>query len=156
MFLTVNLLMALSFPTQREQFEQRMKVTWPRPFLLRPPFLLFLVCRAEKVGEHHHRHPNVCRPIQRIPTESSTSLGGIPAGRMSGRRSRVIKLTILCSEGRESLSLTMARLPVFDGMWTRMSPFPRSCHGYCRFISADHNEGFKLSLFFGYCSPWPI
>jgi len=36
-------LMALSLGTQREQLEQRMKVTWPRPFLLRPPFLLFLV-----------------------------------------------------------------------------------------------------------------
>lgn len=45
MFLTVKRLMALSFATQREQFEQRTKPTWPRPFLLRPPFLLFLVCQ---------------------------------------------------------------------------------------------------------------
>ena len=42
-FLTVKRLIALSFGTQREQLEQRMKVTWPRPFLLRPPFLLFFV-----------------------------------------------------------------------------------------------------------------
>ena len=42
-FLTVKRLIALSFGTQREQLEQRMKVTWPRPFLLRPPFLLYFV-----------------------------------------------------------------------------------------------------------------
>ena len=46
MFLTVKRLMALSFATQREQFEQRTKPTWPRPFLLRPPFLLFFVCKG--------------------------------------------------------------------------------------------------------------
>jgi len=43
MFLTVKRLIALSLGTQREQLEQRMKLTLPRPFLLRPPFLLFLV-----------------------------------------------------------------------------------------------------------------
>ena len=43
MLRTVNRLMALSFATQREQLEQRTKPTWPRPFLLRPLFLLFLV-----------------------------------------------------------------------------------------------------------------
>lgn len=42
-FLTVKRLIALSFATQREQLEQRKNLTWPRPFLLRPPFLLFLV-----------------------------------------------------------------------------------------------------------------
>jgi hypothetical protein len=53
MFLTVNRLMALSFGTAREQFEQRRKVTCPRPFLFRPPFLLFLVC-----GEKHELLPS--------------------------------------------------------------------------------------------------
>ena len=43
MFLTVKRLMALSLPTHREQFEQRTNLTWPRPFLLRPLFLRFLV-----------------------------------------------------------------------------------------------------------------
>ena len=43
MFLTVKRLIALSFATQREQLEQRTKLTWPRPFLLRPPLRLFLV-----------------------------------------------------------------------------------------------------------------
>ena len=43
MLRTVKRLMALSFATQREQFEQRTNLTWPRPFLLRPLFLLFLV-----------------------------------------------------------------------------------------------------------------
>jgi hypothetical protein len=43
MFLTVKRLMALSLGTQREQLEQRKNLTMPRPFLLRPPFLLFLV-----------------------------------------------------------------------------------------------------------------
>jgi hypothetical protein len=43
MFLTVKRLIALSLGTQREQLEQRMKVTLPRPFRLRPPFLLFFV-----------------------------------------------------------------------------------------------------------------
>lgn len=32
----VNLLIALSLGVQREQLEQRMGLTWPRPFLLRP------------------------------------------------------------------------------------------------------------------------
>lgn len=36
----VNLLMALSFGVHREQLEQRMGFTWPRPFLLRPLFFL--------------------------------------------------------------------------------------------------------------------
>ena len=44
MLRTVKRLMALSFGTHREQLEQRTKLTWPRPFLLRPLFLLFLVC----------------------------------------------------------------------------------------------------------------
>jgi demethoxyubiquinone hydroxylase (CLK1/Coq7/Cat5 family) len=34
----VNLLIALSFGVHREQFEQRIGLTWPRPFLLRPLF----------------------------------------------------------------------------------------------------------------------
>lgn len=46
MLRTVKRLMALSLGTHREQLEQRTKVTWPRPFLLRPLFLLFLVCAA--------------------------------------------------------------------------------------------------------------
>ena len=47
MLRTVKRLMALSLGTQREQFEQRTKLVWPRPFLLRPLFLLFLVCTGE-------------------------------------------------------------------------------------------------------------
>ena len=47
MLRTVKRLMALSLGTHREQFEQRTKLTWPRPFLLRPLFLLFLVCTSE-------------------------------------------------------------------------------------------------------------
>lgn len=46
MFRTVKRLIALSLPTHREQLEQRTNTTCPRPFLLRPPFLLFLVCPA--------------------------------------------------------------------------------------------------------------
>jgi hypothetical protein len=38
----VNLLMALSLGVHREQLLQRMGLTWPRPFLLRPLFFLFL------------------------------------------------------------------------------------------------------------------
>lgn len=44
MFLTVNLLMALSLGTHRAQLLQRSGFTWPRFFLFRPPFRLFLVC----------------------------------------------------------------------------------------------------------------
>jgi hypothetical protein len=55
MLRTVNRLMALSLGTARAQFEQRTKLTWPRPFLLRPPFLLFLVC--------HVQQPNVSQTI---------------------------------------------------------------------------------------------
>lgn len=40
----VNLLMALSLGVHREQLLQRMGLTWPRPFLLRP---LFFLCRCE-------------------------------------------------------------------------------------------------------------
>ena len=36
MFLMVNLFIALSFGVHLEQLEQRMGLTWPRPFLLRP------------------------------------------------------------------------------------------------------------------------
>lgn len=36
MFRMVNLLIALSFGVHREQLEQRIGLTWPRPFLLRP------------------------------------------------------------------------------------------------------------------------
>lgn len=43
MFLMTNFLMALSLGTQRAQLVQRMGCTWPRPFLARPLFLLFLV-----------------------------------------------------------------------------------------------------------------
>lgn len=37
----VNLLIALSLGVHREQLEQRMGFTWPRPFLLRPLFFLY-------------------------------------------------------------------------------------------------------------------
>jgi hypothetical protein len=50
MFLTVKRLMALSFPTQREQFEQHIRVRWPRPVLLRPPFLLSWSAKAQFSG----------------------------------------------------------------------------------------------------------
>lgn len=40
----VNLLIALSLGVHREQLLQRMGLTWPRPFLLRP---LFFLCRKE-------------------------------------------------------------------------------------------------------------
>ena len=43
MFRMTNFLMALSLGTHRAQFVQRMGCTWPRPFLARPLFLLFLV-----------------------------------------------------------------------------------------------------------------
>lgn len=52
----VNLLMALSLGVHREQLEQRMGLTWPRPFLLRP--LFFLCSRSgrsasiDQVGVH--------------------------------------------------------------------------------------------------------
>lgn len=36
----VNLLIALSLGVHREQLLQRMGLTWPRPFLLRPLFFL--------------------------------------------------------------------------------------------------------------------
>jgi len=36
MFLMVNLFIALSLGVHREQLEQRIGLTWPRPFLLRP------------------------------------------------------------------------------------------------------------------------
>lgn len=44
----VNLLMALSLGVHREQLLQRMGLTWPRPFLLRP---LFFLCTRES-GQH--------------------------------------------------------------------------------------------------------
>ena len=42
----VNLLIALSLGVHREQLLQRMGLTWPRPFLLRPLFFLFLTILA--------------------------------------------------------------------------------------------------------------
>lgn len=47
MFLITNFLMALSLGTQRAQLVQRMGCTWPRPFLARPLFLLFLVYQMQ-------------------------------------------------------------------------------------------------------------
>ena len=41
----VNLLMALSFGVHREQLEQRMGLTWPRPFLFRPLMKLSVLYR---------------------------------------------------------------------------------------------------------------
>ena len=69
MFLTVKRLMALSFPTHREQLEQRTNLTWPRPFLLRPPFLLFLVYKRisiwfnQSTSRIRFRHPAQVYPI---------------------------------------------------------------------------------------------
>jgi len=42
MFLMVNRLIALSFGVHREQLEQRIGFTWPRPFLFLPFEALFL------------------------------------------------------------------------------------------------------------------
>ena len=49
----VNLLIALSLGVHREQFEQRMGLTWPRPFLLRPLFggKVSLLGREKYLGE---------------------------------------------------------------------------------------------------------
>ena len=47
----VNLLIALSLGVHREQLLQRMGLTWPRPFLLRPLFFLFLTILAVSVIE---------------------------------------------------------------------------------------------------------
>lgn len=46
-FLMTNFLIALSLGTQRAQFVQRMYFTWPRPFLLRPLFLLLEVWKEK-------------------------------------------------------------------------------------------------------------
>jgi len=43
----VNRLMALSLGVHREQLEHRMGLVWPRPFLLRPLFFLFLTMIAD-------------------------------------------------------------------------------------------------------------
>lgn len=42
----VNLLIALSFGVHLAQFEQRIGLTWPRPFLLRPLAARFLTMIA--------------------------------------------------------------------------------------------------------------
>lgn len=52
----VNLLMALSLGVHREQLEQRMGFTWPRPFLLRP---LFFLCSRN--GRSAFARPVICR-----------------------------------------------------------------------------------------------
>lgn len=48
----VNLFIALSLGVHLEQFEQRMGLTWPRPFLLRPlngdSQLILCTCKALK------------------------------------------------------------------------------------------------------------
>lgn len=49
MFRMTNFLMALSLGTHRAQLVQRIGCTWPRPFLARPLFLLFLVCMKTKI-----------------------------------------------------------------------------------------------------------
>lgn len=52
----VNLLMALSLGVHREQLEQRMGFTWPRPFLLRP---LFFLCSRN--GRSAFARLGICR-----------------------------------------------------------------------------------------------
>lgn len=52
----VNLLMALSLGVHLEQLEQRMGLTWPRPFLLRP------LLRPE--SQHPGSSPFISNPIQ--------------------------------------------------------------------------------------------
>ena len=47
MFRIVNRLIALSLGVQREQLEQRIGFTWPRPFLLRPLEARFLTMIAK-------------------------------------------------------------------------------------------------------------
>ncbi len=42
----VNLFMAFSMRVHREPLLHRMGLTWPRPFLLRPLFFLFLTILA--------------------------------------------------------------------------------------------------------------
>lgn len=66
MFLMTNFLMALSLGTQRAQLVHRMGWTWPRPFLARPLFLLFLVCKGR--GRDGARSP---RPPESPPTPHS-------------------------------------------------------------------------------------
>lgn len=68
MFLTVKRLMALSLPTHREQFEQRTNLTWPRPFLLRPPLLRFLVYKT-RFSKRTQRASDGC--IQSVESPSS-------------------------------------------------------------------------------------
>lgn len=72
MLRTVKRLIALSLATHREQLEQRTNPTWPRPFLLRPPFLLFLVCRMYRMSREESEkerpgtassHPTCCPSI---------------------------------------------------------------------------------------------
>lgn len=46
----VNLLMALSLGVHREQLEQRMGLTWPLPFLLRPLDARFFTILTSWVG----------------------------------------------------------------------------------------------------------
>jgi hypothetical protein len=46
----VNLLIALSLGVHREQLEQRMGLTWPRPFLLRPLDARFLTILTDSDG----------------------------------------------------------------------------------------------------------
>ena len=48
MFLTKKRLIALSLGQHLAQLEQRMYLTWPRPCLLRPPFLRLNVMVASR------------------------------------------------------------------------------------------------------------
>jgi hypothetical protein len=72
MFLTVKRLIALSLATAREQLEQRMNLTWPRPFLLRPPFLLFLVYTGT-VDDREQGHPSFEYAIQLVRARTRVS-----------------------------------------------------------------------------------
>ena len=69
---TVKRLIALSLGTHREQFEQRTKPTWPRPFLLRPPFLRFLVY-ASNEESRCDQNAYLCRNRHKVKSEESTS-----------------------------------------------------------------------------------
>jgi len=55
------------------QFEQRMNLTWPRPCLLRPPFLRLKVCRNKTRGRERERLGQSGRRIKRLILEGDRS-----------------------------------------------------------------------------------
>lgn len=115
MFRTVNRLIALSLATHREQLEHRTNPTCPRPFLLRPPFLLFLVCRDGQRSKWGTRQPVVIvrgpHPSSLPPHPSRPILPFLVLDQSPARKRSLVHVSEIGLTMLQCLEVTLLNLP---------------------------------------------